>query len=222
MSDLITQPKIKGIQIEIVAEAEEIKVNAMLCSKDITSVDDGFEATVAAGAQGTLRQLIKDIESSRKLAKAPILEIGKEIDGIAKDFIDEVKTEEERIGKLLGAFQRVERDKKIAAERQARIAEQKILVEASEAALASGEPMDELSESAQQKIVRLRQEASAKHEAVNGVRVRTTTKFEIVDEAELLKARSDLFSPDAAKIKQALKLTINIPGIKTWEESKAY
>ena len=221
MNDLITQPKINGVAIEIVAEAEQMKIEALMSSKGIGSVTDGFEATIAAKAQSALRNLIKGIEESRKAAKAPVLDIGREIDGIAKDYIDEVKDEELRIAKLLGAFQKVERDKKIEAERQARVEEQKILVEATQDALETGQDIQQ-HDNAMQKIVALRQQAAAKHEAVAGVKVRTTTKFEIVDEAKTFKARPDLFSLDDKKIRAALKLTTTIPGLKVWDESKSY
>ena len=221
MNDLITQPKINGVAIEIVAEAEQMKIEALMSSKGIGSVTDGFEATIAAKAQSALRNLIKGIEESRKAAKAPVLDIGREIDGIAKDYIDEVKDEELRIAKLLGAFQKVERDKKIEAERQARVEEQKILVKATQDALETGQDIQQ-HDNAMQKIVALRQQAAAKHEAVAGVKVRTTTKYEIVDEAETLKARPDLFSLDDKKIRAALKLTTTIPGLKVWDESKSY
>jgi len=221
MNDLITQPKINGVAIEIVAEAEQMKIEALMSSKGIGSVTDGFEATIAAKAQSALRNLIKGIEESRKVAKSPVLDIGREIDGIAKDYIDEVKDEELRIAKLLGAFQKVERDKKIEAERQARVEEQKILVKATQDALETGQDIQQ-HDNAMQKIVALRQQAAAKHEAVAGVKVRTTTKYEIVDEAETLKARPDLFSLDDKKIRAALKITTTIPGIKVWDESKSY
>jgi hypothetical protein len=221
MSELITKPKINGVIIEIIAEAEQMKIEALMSSKGIETVDDGFEATIAAEAQSALRGLIKGIEESRKLAKAPVLEVGRQIDSVAKDYIEEVKAEESRIARLLGAFQIVERDKKIAAERQARIQEQKVMAEAAQQLDADSDNND-LLDDAQAKIAILRQEAAAKHDAVAGVKVRTTTKFEIVDEAETLKARPDLFSLNESKIRAALKTTKTIPGIKVWEETKSY
>ena len=221
MSELITQPKINGVIIEIIAEAEQMKIEALMSSKGIETVDDGFEATIAAEAQSALRHLIKGIEESRKLAKAPVLEVGRQIDSVAKDYIEDVKAEESRIARLLGAFQIVERDKKIAAERQARIQEQKVMAEAAQQLDADSDNTD-LLDDAQAQIAILRQEAAAKHDAVAGVKVRTTTKFEIVDEAETLKARPDLFSLNDSKIRAALKTTKTIPGIKVWEETKSY
>ena len=221
MSDLITHPKINGVNIEIIAEAEQMKIEALMSSKGIQTVDDGFEATIAAEAQSALRHLIKGIEESRKDAKAPVLEIGRQIDGVAKDYIEDVKAEESRIAKLLGAFQIVERDKKIAAERQARIQEQQVMAEAAQLLYADSDNTD-LLDDAQAHIATLRKEAASKHDAVAGVKVRKTIKFEVESEAKLMAARPDLFSPNESKIRAALKLTITIPGIKAWEEIKAY
>jgi len=221
MSDLITHPKINGVTIEIVAEAEQMKIEALMSSKGIQTVDDGFEATIAAEAQSALRHLIKGIEESRKDAKAPVLEIGRQIDGVAKDYIEDVKAEESRIAQLLGAFQIVERDKKIAAERQARIQEQQVMAEAAQLLYADSDNTD-LLDDAQAHIATLRKEAASKHDAVAGVKVRKTIKFEVESEAKLMAARPDLFSPNESKIRAALKLTITIPGIKAWEEIKAY
>ena len=221
MSDLITHPKINGVTIEIIAEAEQMKIEALMSSKGIQTVDDGFEATIAAEAQSALRHLIKGIEESRKDAKAPVLEIGRQIDGVAKDYIEDVKAEESRIAQLLGAFQIVERDKKIAAERQARIQEQQVMAEAAQQ-LDADSDYTELMDDAQAQIATLRKEAASKHDAVAGVKVRKTIKFEVESEAKLMAARPDLFSPNESKIRAALKLTITIPGIKAWEEIKAY
>lgn len=222
MTDYLTQPKVNNVQISIIAEAEELKLNALLCSKDIASVEDGFEAKVAADAQKTLRGLIKNMEESRKAVKAPILQIGRNIDGIAKDFLEDVKLEEERLAKLLGDFQKVERQKKISAEREAINKEKKLLMKASEEALATGQNITDLDAKTQTEIATLHEEAAMKHEAVKGLRVKTTIKFEIEDDSLLMKARPDLFSPDETKIRRALKTNNNIPGIKAWEETKAY
>ena len=221
MNQLITQPKVGDLVIQIATEAEEIKVEALITAKDVTSVDDGFEAQIAAQAQSTLRELIKNMEESRKLAKSPILEVGRNIDAISKDYIDDVKSEELRIAKLLGSFQKVERDKKMIAERECKIEEDQLLERAIEEALETGDPF-KIDETAQVKIARLRQEASAKHDAVAGVKVRTTIKFEIEDEVVLKFHHPELFSPNESKIRAALKHTKTIPGILVWEETKAY
>tara|TARA_R110000782_G_scaffold197992_1_gene287061 strand:- start:538 stop:1203 length:666 start_codon:yes stop_codon:yes gene_type:complete len=221
VNQLITQPKVGDLVIQIATEAEEIKVEALITAKDVTSVDDGFEAQIAAQAQSTLRELIKSMEESRKLAKSPILEVGRNIDAISRDYIDDVKAEESRIAILLGAFQKVEREKKLLAERECKIEEDQLVERAIEEALETGDPF-KIDETAQAKITRLRQEASAKHDAVKGVKVRTSIKFEIEDEVVLKFHHPELFSPNESKIRAALKHTKTIPGIRVWEETKSY
>ena len=222
MSDLIKQLKFDKVDVQIVAEASLVKEEALLASKTIETVDDVFEASYAHKALKTLKNLITQIETSRKSVKAPILDVGRNIDNLAKDYIHDVKLEEQRISKLLGAYQRIERDKKVAAQREAMIEENKIMVEQAQKAAESGDLAQPIDDNALAKINQLREQVAEKHDAVAGVKVRTTTKFEIVDEAELLAARPDLFSPDQSKIRHALKLTKTIPGVKTWEETKAY
>ena len=222
MTELIKKPIMHDAEIGIVSQAHLMKKDAMHAARSVETVDDLFEAQYAAKAQKTLKSIINAMEESRKKAKAPMLEIGRNIDGIAKDFVTDVVVEEQRIAKLLGAYQRVERDKKVAAKRQAMIEENKIMIEQAQKAAESGDFTQSIDDAALAKINQLREEVADKHDAVEGVKVKTTTKFEIVDEAELLAARPDLFSPDQSKIRQALKLTKTIPGLKTWEETKAY
>jgi len=222
MTELIKKPIMHDAEIGIVSQAHLMKKDAMHAARSVETVDDLFEAQFAAKAQKTLKSIINAMEESRKKAKAPMLEIGRNIDGIAKDFVADVVVEEQRIAKLLGAYQRVERDKKVAAQRQAMIEENKIMIEQAQKAAESGDFTQSIDDAALAKINQLREEVADKHDAVEGVKVKTTTKFEIVDEAELLAARPDLFSPDQSKIRQALKLTKTIPGLKTWEETKAY
>ena len=131
-------------------------------------------------------------------------------------------TEEERIAKLLGAYQRIERDKKVAAQREAMAAENAIMIEQAQKAADSGDVMQPIEQTALAKIAELRNQVAHKHDAVAGVKVKTTTKFEVLDAAVLLQARPDLFTPDDRKIRAALKHTKTIPGINVWEETKAY
>ena len=161
------------------------------------------------------------MEESRKQAKSPILEVGRNIDAISRDYIDDVKVEELRIAKLLGAFQKVEREKKLLAERECRIEENKVVERAVQEALETGNST-KIDESAQAKIARLRKEVAAKHDAVKGVKVRTTTKFEVVDEVLLQYHHPELFSPCDVKIRAALKNNKKIPGLRVWEETKSY
>ena len=209
-------------EVVIANEAYDLRNHALLDASNVVAVDDVFEANTAATAQAALKHILTEIESSRKDVKAPILKIGRKIDAIAKEFIADVVTEEARIAKLLGAYQRIERDKKLAAQREAMAAENAIMIEQAQKAADSGDVTQPIEQTALDKIAELRKQVANKHNAVEGVKVKTTTKFEVIDAAQLLKARPDLFTPDDKKIRAALKLTKTIPGINVWEETKAY
>lgn len=234
MSNYITEPDILDCEIEIIAEAFTLRDNALRSSGGIDTVENLYEANAAKKALDALAELIKGIEASRTQAKKPALEIGRKIDGIAKDFLSDVAAEKERIRKILGAYQIIEAEKKQKAEREARRAEQAILDAAqSEADKRMAEESkgrtgtmladtDSIAANADKQIAAVRQEAANSHNAVAGLRVRKTLKFEIKDAAALLAARPDLFSPDESKIRAAIKLTQSIPGLDVWEESNAY
>tara|TARA_R110002153_G_scaffold116194_2_gene259861 strand:- start:5310 stop:5978 length:669 start_codon:yes stop_codon:yes gene_type:complete len=222
MNDLITKPVMDAAKVDIVNEAYELRIDALIDAENVVTVNDVFEANTAATAQKALKHLLTQIEDSRKAVKAPILQIGRNIDAIAKEFVMDVVTEEERIAKLLGAYQRIERDKKVAAQREAMAAENAIMIEQAKKAADGGDVMQPIEQTALDKIAELRNQVADKHDAVAGVKVKTTTKFEVLDAAVLLQARPDLFTPDDRKIRAALKHTKTIPGINVWEETKAY
>ena len=222
MSNLISKPVMDNAEVVIAEDAYSLRNHALLDAGNIVAVDDVFDANAAATAQAALKHILTEIESSRKDVKAPILQIGRKIDAIAKEFLADVVTEEARIAKMLGAYQRIERDKKVAAQREAMAAENAIMIEQAQKAADSGDVMQPIEQTALDKIAELRNQVADKHDAVAGVKVKTTTKFEVLDAAVLLQARPDLFTPDDRKIRAALKHTKTIPGINVWEETKAY
>jgi hypothetical protein len=230
----ITEPDIYDCEIEIIAEAFTLRDNALKSAGGIDTVENLYEANQAKVALDALAELIKGIEASRTQAKKPALELGRKIDGIAKDFITDAASEKERIRKILGAYQVIEAKKKQEAEREARRKEQAILdaaqVEADKRIAEERKgrtgtmlaDTETIAEKADKQIAAARQEAANSHNAVAGLRVRKTLKFEIKDAAALLANRPDLFSPDDSKIRAAIKLTQSIPGLEIWEESTAY
>ena len=130
MSNFITEPDILDCEIAIIAEAFALRDSAIKESESIETVENLFEANQAATAMKSLAELAKGIEASRKSAKEPALHIGRKIDGIAKDFIERVVSEKSRLQLILGAYQRVEAQKKRDAEKAARREEQRIIDEA--------------------------------------------------------------------------------------------
>lgn len=231
---MITKLEIDETQIEIIPEAYLARDAAIHKSELVTTVEDAFEAQSASTAMHALNEIVKGMEVSRKDAKAPALQAGRAIDAIAKDFIASAQTELTRVKRLLGEYQRVEAEKKRKAEAEARRkeqAEKEALLRArlerieKENAGRTGtlnEDLNKVDEKFDKSVAKIKQDAAQSHVAVAGVKVRTTVKFRVIDKAALMKARPELFTPDDKKIRAALKLTKQIPGLEVWEESNAY
>lgn len=231
---MIETQRINQITVHIEPMAELKKADALNSARLVESVTDSFEAETAGDALKMLSDIKKGIEAARKDAKAPVLAIGRKIDDIAKEFVEEVEVQHRRIGLLLGEWQKAEREKQRKAEAEARRLEyeayqkaqaeqaKRIAEENSGRTGSLTEDLEKIDKQAAAQVAQIRAEAVTKSDAVAGVKVRTTTHFEIIDEQALFAARPDLFSPDEKKIRAALKITKSINGLKVWDETKAY
>ena len=223
---MITKIEIDETQIEVIPEAYLARDSAIHKSELVTTVEDAFEAQSASTAMHALNEIVKGMESSRKDAKAPALQAGRAIDAIAKDFLASAQSELTRVKRLLGEYQRVEAEKKRKAEAEARRKEQaeRAAFEQAERERTGtlNEDLNKAAEKFDKQVAKIKQDVAQSHAAVAGVKVRTTLKFRVIDEAALMQARPELFTPDDKKIRAALKLTKQIPGLEIWEESNAY
>ena len=231
---MITKIEIDETQIEVIPEAYLARDAAIHKSEVITTVEDAFEAQSASRAMHALNEIVKGMESSRKDAKAPALQAGRAIDAIAKDFLASAQSELTRVKRLLGEYQRVEAEKKRKAEAEARRKEQaeraafeqaereRIQKESAGRTGTLNEDLNKAAVKFDKSVAKIKQNVAQSHAAVAGVKVRTTVKFRVIDEAALMQARPELFTPDDKKIRAALKLTKQIPGLEVWEESNAY
>lgn len=231
---MITKIEIDETQIEVIPEAYLARDSAIHKAELVTTVEDAFEAQSASSAMHALNEIVKGMEASRKDAKAPALQAGRAIDAIAKDFLASAQTELTRVKRLLGEYQRVEAEKKRKAEAEARRKEQaeraafeqaereRIQKENAGRTETLNQDLDKAAEKFDKSVAKIKQDAAQSHAAVAGVKVRTTVKFRVIDEAALMQARPELFTPDDKKIRAALKLTKQIPGLEVWEESNAY
>jgi hypothetical protein len=93
-----------GYQLTIAPEAEAAKAELIKHASLIVEVIDP-DANAAAGNQvkklAAMRNLV---EKSRTTVKAPVLQVGKDIDAKAAEFVADIKAEEARIGKLMGSY----------------------------------------------------------------------------------------------------------------------
>ena len=111
-----------GYQIEITADAKEQKRTIVEAARAVVAVTDMPSCDLAQSRLKSLATIRTSVESSRKLVKAPVIDLGKKIDGIAADFVAEVIAEEARLSGLVAEFareqQRIKREAELAAERE--------------------------------------------------------------------------------------------------------
>lgn len=91
---------------EITPDAQTLKRHALERAKPILKVETDDEQAIAVAALRELKSIRVGIEATRKSVKAPVIELGKQIDTIASDFIQEAISEELRIQGLINHHQR--------------------------------------------------------------------------------------------------------------------
>ena len=101
--------------------AEKLRDEALESSALIGRVGSAEENLSAVEAQKKLSGTINAVEKARKAAKEPILDLGRDIDGKAKKFIEDIESERNRLSGLIGDFQELEIAKQRAAEAKARL-----------------------------------------------------------------------------------------------------
>lgn len=91
---------------EITPDAHALKQRAIALAVPITKVETEQDQALAVTALQELKAIRTGIEATRKSVKAPVIELGKKIDSIASDFIDDATKQELRLQGLINHFQR--------------------------------------------------------------------------------------------------------------------
>jgi len=128
----------QGYNLSIAPEAETQKAELLKHSNLIVEVKDQDAAGAARIQLGKLSDMRILVEKSRTKVKAPVLAVGKDIDGKASEFVAAILAEENRLKSLIGEFAAlVERERaRIAREMEAKWQEEARLArEAEEARL---------------------------------------------------------------------------------------
>lgn len=204
-------------------------------SQSITTVTDRLDADHATAFLRDAKAYLTGIEAARTRAKAPVLEIGKRIDALAKDLVAQVQTEQARISRVLGAFELEEKRKaeeaRWLAEEEARRVADKALREAAAArsaapdALTADRAADAVNAQAVEQIVALKQQAANAAPARQaGTAVREDVVFEVQDIRALYAAHPELVTlePNGTAIRAILRANPNlqVPGLRHWREAK--
>ena len=111
-----------GYQITITPEAERQKATILTAARAVVAVTDPDSCDIAQSRLRSLASVRTAVESSRKIVKAPVIDLGKRIDGIAADFVADVVAEEARLSGLVTEYareqQRIKRESELAAEQE--------------------------------------------------------------------------------------------------------
>lgn len=111
-----------GYQITITPEAEKQKAAIISAARAVVAVTDNDSCDIAQSWLRSLASVRTAVESSRKIVKAPVIDLGKRIDGIAADFVAEVISEEARLSGLVTEYardqQRIKREAELAADQE--------------------------------------------------------------------------------------------------------
>lgn len=111
-----------GYQIQITPEAEKQKATILTAARAVVAVTDPDSFDIAQSRLRSLASVRTAVESSRKIVKAPVIDLGKRIDGIAADFVADVVAEEARLSGIVTEYareqQRIKREAELAAEQE--------------------------------------------------------------------------------------------------------
>jgi len=221
MSDnLIQISELASTEIALMPQAEKLRNVLLNQARTVESITDGFEADCAADVLKNISAAVKEMEATRKEVKAPVLELGRRIDAVAKGWLSDLEAEKKRINRSLGDYQAEQDRIRREAERKEREAQEKAWREA-EKALEKGD--EKAAAEATQKIAESSAKVSESAHRPEGVSVRTSYKFEVEDIDALFKAAPHLceIKPDNAAIRAAIKKNQSIPGLRVWKESSA-
>jgi len=228
---------IEAPDIELTPASFEARRMALALAEGVTEIKSPEDAKLAAETYSTVKNLLRELESCRKAVKDPILEAGRKVDFIAKEFGKELEAHSKRLSLLVGAYQERERAKAEEARREAFRKEEAIKIELAEnerkriLAESKGrtgtmmEDIGELREQAIDKIAEVRVEAAQAADLQAGVSVRKNYKFEVESIEALFAARPDLcvIEPNNAAIRAIIKASNGkqIPGLRIWSETPA-
>lgn len=115
----------EGYTIAIAPEATSMRDTIIEAARRVVAVTDQDSCDIAQARLKGLAAIRNSVEASRTEVKKPVLELGRKIDGLAKDFVADVITEEARLSILVTDYAREQqRIARVAREKAALRAEQ--------------------------------------------------------------------------------------------------
>lgn len=91
---------------EITQDAFSLRMAALKAASTVGRVETDEQQKAAVEALRLLKELRNGMETSRKAVKAPVLALGRKIDEIASDFLEQASKQEGRLQGLINHYQR--------------------------------------------------------------------------------------------------------------------
>lgn len=209
-----------GTQIALSESAERARKSALLQACMVTAVGSANENQLATEVLSTIKTVLKEIEAARKAVKAPVIEVGKQIDAAAQSFTNALKEEESRIEELMRDYIVVEfeKSKAAAAQYNSRLTDLEREREAKLAQAADGAAIDAIKEEYDLKHAALGDAPSMN--TAKGQMVKEEWKIVISDIHALYRAHPACVSmePRLTEIKSLLDAGVKVIGVTAKKE----
>lgn len=115
---ILSVSRLADVSISIESSAESRKAEALECAALVKGVANEADQELCVGALTDIKRLLKEVESSRALVKAPVLDLGRKIDDVARTFTVMLYSEAARLETALSTYQAEQR--RIALEAEAK------------------------------------------------------------------------------------------------------
>ena len=217
----------EAIACEPTQSAIEARDGILAAAKTVITIADADQLQVAGDVLREIDSFLKRIEASRETVKAPVLEVGRQIDDTAKTLTLELGDEKKRLRDIIGKFQAEQERIRAQAERAAREQEEKIRRE-TETALAKAQENARsekafekkaavIEQNAIEDIVNVRAAAAAVSvPKLAGFQTREEIDVKIIDITELWMHSPECveLSPRLAIIKAKAKAGVELAGVE--------
>lgn len=196
---------LENFELVTSSAAEEARLhrdNLLLTAKTCPLVVDDKSQAHATKVLRELRNFSNAIESGRKEAKDPIIQLGRRIDAFAEELAGNIETEGRRLGVILGTYEMEQ--KRIAEQKRREAAEEEARVRR-EAAEREREAAERLAaiEREHQAAIRRQEEAIQREAAAKALRARTEAGRErAAEEARQAKIALELKAEQAASARE--------------------
>lgn len=106
------------LAVVLVPTEVDARDKALARAREVTAVEDAMDLELCGASMKELQGMIKAVEASRTEVKSPVLDLGRKIDGLAKEFANPIEAE---LGRLKGLFSKYQAEQiRLAQEAEAK------------------------------------------------------------------------------------------------------